>query len=164
MNNKLKAGILLVADEMLEGDPDFKQSVIFLAVFDSEKAFGFNIAGTVEDGWLSKGGPMETPLIWLDKVNEITAKHSIGDSGYYIVPIISEDKKPSEMKPVAGHLRAIANGYCLALCGYAGWTPEQLEGEVKAGYWQLLNIHLDELLSLPETERWKQAKELLNIS
>ncbi|MDQ5937944.1 MAG: hypothetical protein QG574_5303 [Cyanobacteriota bacterium erpe_2018_sw_21hr_WHONDRS-SW48-000092_B_bin.40] len=103
MNNNIKAGILLVASKQLEVDPDFKQSVIFLAVLDSEKAFGFNLAGTVEDGWLSSGGPMETPLIWLDKVNEITAKHAIGESGYYFVPIISDDKNPSEMKPVADH-------------------------------------------------------------
>lgn len=163
MNNNLKAGILLVASKQLEVDPDFKQSVIFLAVLDSEKAFGFNLAGTVEDGWLSSGGPMETPLIWLDKVNEITAKHAIGESGYYFVPIISDDKNPSEMKPVADHLRASANGACLALCGYAGWTPEQLEDEVNAGYWQLLNIQLDELLSLPESERWNHANELLNL-
>lgn len=163
MNNNLKAGILLVASKQLEVDPDFKQSVIFLAVLTSEKAFGFNLAGTVEDGWLSSGGPMETPLIWLDKVNEITAKHAIGESGYYFVPIISDDKNPSEMKPVADHLRASANGACLALCGYAGWTPEQLEDEVNAGYWQLLNIQLDELLSLPESERWNHANELLNL-
>jgi len=163
MNNKLKAGIVLVASEKLEADPDFKHSVIFLAVLDSEKAFGFNLAGTVEDGWLSSGGPMETPLIWLDKVNEITAKHAIGESGYYFVPIISDDKNPSEMKPVADHLQATANGACLALSGYAGWTPEQLEDEVNAGYWQLLNIPLDELLSVPTNERWNHANELLNL-
>ena len=163
MNNKLKAGIVLVASEKLEADPDFKHSVIFLAVLDSEKAFGFNLAGTVEDGWLSSGGPMETPLIWLDKVNEITAQHAIGESGYYFVPIISDDKNPSEMKAVADHLRAIANGNSLAICGYAGWTPEQLEDEVNAGYWQLLNIPLDELLSVPTNERWNHANELLNL-
>jgi len=163
MNNNLKAGILLVASEKLEADPEFKQSVIFLAVLDSEKAFGFNIAGSVEDGWLSNGGPLETPLIWLDKVNEITAQYAIGESGYFFVPIISEDKKASEMKAAAGHLRTIANGDCLALSGYAGWTPEQLEEEVEAGYWQLLNIRLDELLSLPESERWNHANELLNL-
>lgn len=162
MNNNLKAGILLVASKQLEVDPDFKQSVIFLAVLDSEKAFGFNIAGTVKDGWLSNGGPMETPLIWLNKVNEITAQHGIGESGYFFVPIISEDKNPSEMKEVADHLRAIANGNSLAISGYAGWTPEQLEDEVNAGYWQLLNIQLDELLAVPTNERWNQANELLN--
>ena len=163
MNNNLKAGILLVASKQLEVDPDFRQSVIFLAVLDSEKAFGFNIAGTVKDGWLSNGGPMETPLIWLDKVNEITAQHAIGESGYFFVPIISEDKNPSEMKEVADHLRAIANGNSLAISGYAGWTPEQLEDEVNAGYWQLLNIHLDKLLSVPTNERWNHANELLNL-
>lgn len=163
-DSNLKAGVLLVANAKLDADPDFKQSVIFLTVLDSEKAFGFNIAGSVEDDWLSNGGPMETPLILLDKTNEITAQHSIGVSGYYFVPIISEEKKASEMKAIADHLRAIANGYCLAISGYAGWTPQQLEDEVEAGYWQLLTIHLDQLLSLPASERWQHANELLKLA
>ena len=61
--NKLKTGVLLVASSVLDRDPDFRQSLIFLAAYDAAFVFGFNIAGPVEDDWLTIGGPLDQGAI-----------------------------------------------------------------------------------------------------
>jgi len=46
--------------------------------------------------------------------------------------------------------------------GYSGWTPNQLEDEVKRNSWQITDLSVDQIFNSEQTQLW--ADEMLNIN
>ncbi|MDX1989848.1 MAG: YqgE/AlgH family protein, partial [Candidatus Obscuribacter sp.] len=70
-------------------------------------------------------------------------------------------KEPRDFKDIVAPLIAKNKDHCLAITGHAGWGPGQLECEVETGYWQVLEVSLDEFLKLPPEARWEHARTML---
>jgi putative transcriptional regulator len=53
--------------------------------------------------------------------------------------------------------------HIVAVLGYAGWGPGQLEGELAETIWQLTPTHADIVFTTPFTERRSRATALLGV-
>jgi len=51
----------------------------------------------------------------------------------------------------------------LFFLGYAGWAPDQLEGEIARNDWLVVPASVDLLFSVPAEDRWEQAVRSLGI-
>ncbi len=153
MNSNIAPGLLVAAPPL--GDPNFDRSVVMLASHGPEGAFGWVVngrelvtlpellvrAGVTEQvldlpGMVRVGGPVSPEQVWLvyraeDRFPDIEGQFEVGDS------IIASASKQV--------LEAIASGApvssLVALAGYAGWAPMQLEEEIRRGAW--LPVDLD---------------------
>ena len=52
----------------------------------------------------------------------------------------------------------------LITLGYAGWTASQLESEILANSWLLVNFNHDLVFNTPASKQWLAAGELLGIN
>ena len=156
-------GRLLVAAPML-GDP-FRHAVILILEHDESGTLGVVVnqptsldVGTVLPAWrdhltgtttLFQGGPVA-----LDSALGLAATTDGGDEppGFRRVSgplgIVDLDTPPAELAPRLQALRIFA--------GYAGWSPDQLDGEIEEGSWAVVEAGdpvLDAFLSDRE-ELW----------
>src|SRR5262245_19707480 len=143
----LAPGFLVAAPPL--GDPNFDRSVVLLAAHGGDGAFGWVINGkevmslpelmkkvdlglepVALSGPVRVGGPVAQEQVWLvysadERLAEIDGQIELG-----------EELRASASRKV---LEAIASGTVpkklIALLGYAGWAPGQLENEIRAGAW-----------------------------
>jgi len=136
-------GRLLVAAPAL-GDPNFDRSVVFMLDHNEGGALGLVINRPGDpldveiDAWmpliqprlLSRGGPVDPQaLIGLGLVPTVTPDGQVVESVDCIEPV-DLDEDPSLMATAPTKVR-IFNGY-------AGWGPQQLDGELEMGAWVVL--------------------------
>jgi len=136
-------GRLLVAAPPLS-DPNFDRTVIFMLDHNEGGALGLVInrpSGEMDieiDAWahliqpriLYRGGPVEPQaLIGLGLVPNITPDGQIVESVECIEPV-DLDEDPSLMTTAPSKVRVFN--------GYAGWGPQQLDGELDMGAWIVL--------------------------
>ncbi len=152
-------GSFLVASPHL-ADPNFFRTVVLMIQHNEEGAFGvvLNRPGkkTVSEVWriageeldcpceqlINLGGPVDGPLL---------ALHTDQACGQ------------GEVMPglfVATHKDLIqqlirTQASFRIMCGYAGWGPRQLEGELEAGGWLHCPASLTEVFACPDA-MWKQ--------
>ena len=70
---------------------------------------------------------------------------------------VVQDLGPADC-PTAGPERQL-----LPVLGYAGWAPEQLEGEIQADDWLVTNADPGALLQVPISERYAFVREQLGF-
>lgn len=142
---------LLIAAPPLE-DPNFDRSVVLLAEHNERGAFGWVINGRqlmtitelvehaeledvqcVAKGVVRLGGPVGQEQAWL-----------VYPSAARLPELVESPEQFSlggeiMVSPSQNVLRAVANGAgpkeLFAVLGYAGWGPQQLESEIRAGAW-----------------------------
>jgi len=167
-NPRYLAGRLLVATPRI-GDPRFARTVIYMVSHDRSGAFGlvvnraygkgpmdkflkgFNIdAGDIAgDIRLHYGGPVEPGAGFV--------LHTADYEGAGTRVVDSRMALTTGM----GVLKAIAEGHgprrSIFILGYAGWGPDQLEGEIARGDW--LNAPADEQLIFDDemATKWDRA-------
>jgi putative transcriptional regulator len=146
-DDEIAEGKILVADRDLK-DPNFVSSVVLVITYDERGTVGLIVnresdtpvtkildgvkeaAGRKDNAY--EGGPLElkSVLALLRSPQTVPGtKHIFGD----VYAVLTED-------PLRKALSQSASGDRLRFyLGYAGWGPGQLEAEVDAGAWQILD-------------------------
>lgn len=162
----LKPGKLLIASPKLL-DENFYRSVVLLFQHDEEGAAGvvLNRVTNVSIGkvWetissqpcpieqmIHWGGPVQGPLMALHgrlMMAEIALlpKVLFSVDREHVVAIVEEAHSPLRL-----------------FSGYAGWGPQQLEGEIAEGSWYVVEVDDQFVFSDPESQ-WKRACESLGM-
>lgn len=171
ISEPLRAGSILVSSPLLR-DPSFQRSVIL--ILDKDESDGYiglilnrrldltihdvcEVTGKVGDMHIFNGGPVDLQrLFWLHSFgNNISGSKEI-IPGIYVggdydemVESLHNDPEPKE------DIRFIL--------GYSGWSAGQLEKEIEAGAWSVVNNTLDphSVLDYTGDEMWHHfAKSL----
>ena len=159
-------GRLLVATPPLE-DANFDRTVIFMLEHHDDGAVGvvINRPSYEElevplDRWVDlqssphavfSGGPVEeSALIALAETTSVLL-----DDGEYLSPIvgtIASADLTADPALVAGEVRGLR-----VFRGYAGWGPGQLEGEIEAGAWLVLDCQPADVFCDDPGELWRSV-------
>ncbi len=162
---------LLVAMPSLK-DPYFEKTVILLCNYTAESAFGLVVNNPssirIKDIIVSDlefkedltaplllGGPVQQESLWAihsrDFSCETTSQVSpaICISGIHeVLGALARQEGPSQY-----HLG----------CGYAGWSPGQLDREIEEGAWWLTSLETEFVLDMPYGERWEAILKKIGI-
>jgi putative transcriptional regulator len=161
MSSRSHAGKLLVATPVI-GDPNFERTVVLLLEHSDEGAFGLVLNRPTEldlldplPQWYSfaaapcvvfVGGPVEQEraiaLARADGARDVVGWHAVLGS----VGTLDLNRRPDEVGPGLGELRVFA--------GYAGWGAAQLEGEIDAGAWFVVDADPEDVLCEDPTLLW----------
>jgi putative transcriptional regulator len=167
----LAPGFLVAAPPL--GDPNFDRSVVLLAAHGPDGAFGWVLNGrevmTLGEllvraelvseppditGSVRVGGPVSPDQVWLvyradERFQALDGQLDLGQG-----VVASASRKV---------LEAIVGGdvpeSLMALVGYAGWAPGQLENEIRAGAWLPTDLEASLVFDVARAELWKSAYE-----
>jgi putative transcriptional regulator len=163
------AGRLLVATPDLQ-DPNFAQTVVYLVHHDRTGAMGLVLNRVLGAGPLGKmleglglppdgGADLELRVHYGGPVEP--ARAFMLHSPDYRAPdtVVLSDLAALTVSP--GILQDMAAGKgprrSLFALGYAGWGPEQLEGELAAGSWVVVEPDADLLFDEHAETKWRRA-------
>jgi putative transcriptional regulator len=167
----LAPGFLVAAPPL--GDPNFDRSVVLLAAHGADGAFGWVLNGRevmtlgellvraelVEEppdlaGSVRVGGPVSPDQVWLvyraDRrfetfEGQLELGHGVvASASRKVLEAIVEGSVPDDL---------------MALVGYAGWAPEQLENEIRAGAWLPTDLEAPLVFDVPREKLWQAAYE-----
>ena len=161
------AGQFLVSMPRLSGDY-FQSSVTLLVEHDDKGAFGLVINKPIDitlaevfdqvtdiDIPVIQGGPVEP-----DRIFFLHSADQTYDDSFEIVPNLLLSTSPDL-------IRDIADGkipeHIIALIGYAGWAPEQLDGEIRDDAWLMVPFDEDIMFGLDHRGKPQAAARLLGI-
>lgn len=165
----------LVASPSLR-DPSFSRAVIYLCEHSEQGALGFVInhptTMTLQDVFIDMsisadqpkvqhqcvfaGGPVQceqgfvihrTPKLW--------------DASVQVSEGITVTSSRDILKNMAGQETLLPDH--MFLLGYAGWTPGQLEQELRENAWVLAPADADIIFDTPIHERWSQVLNRLGV-
>ena len=167
----LAPGFLVAAPPL--GDPNFDRSVVLLAAHGPDGAFGWVLNGRevmtlgellvraelVEEapglsGSVRVGGPVSPDQVWLvyradQRFESFDGQLDVGEG------IVASASRRVLEAIVAGDVPADL----MALVGYAGWAPGQLENEIRAGAWLPTELEAALVFDVPRQELWQAAYE-----
>ncbi|WP_372473673.1 YqgE/AlgH family protein [Capnocytophaga sp. ARDL2] len=162
MNHTNYKGKILVANLSIYGDPFFSKTVILL-IEDEE---GFVTGVVLNEPAQAKMGELieksyslrETTVYLGGPVSEeeMYFLHSKKDFGGIAVTsklFLSSDIDSALIDFT--HTDSI-DGNVRFFMGYCGWTKEQLEDEVKKGYWLIIDTFDENILQKTPSELWKE--------
>ncbi|HEX6274103.1 MAG TPA: YqgE/AlgH family protein [Polyangiaceae bacterium] len=172
----LAPGFLVAAPPL--GDPNFDRSVVLLAAHGTDGAFGWVLNGREVmmlgellvraelvpetpdlPGSVRVGGPVSPDQLWLvyradDRFEAYEGQLELGQG---VVASASRQV-----------LEAIIDGSVpeslMALVGYAGWAPGQLENEIRVGAWLPTDLDASVVFDVPREELWQAAYERLGTT
>jgi putative transcriptional regulator len=159
-------GRLLLATPPLD-DPNFDRSVVYMIEHQPDGALGVVINRPTEeeldeplDRWFSlqappqcvfEGGPVETgAMIALALTN-----HPLSEPTEEIAPIagsVASADLSTDPALVAGIVRSVR-----VFRGYAGWGPGQLDAEIDAGAWLVLDADPADMFSDAPAALWRDV-------
>lgn len=163
----LGPGRLLVANPLLP-DPNFDRTVVLLLAYGGEGALGVvlnrpseTLVGVPLEQWedlaaapavLFVGGPVQhQAVICLGR-----AERSLpaGSEGWFKAVTPELGTLDPELDPgvLGGRFRQVR-----IFAGYAGWSPGQLEGEIEAGAWWIVEGAADDPFSVDPANLWKHV-------
>ena len=156
-------GRLLVATPPLD-DPNFDRTVVYIVEHHDDGALGVVLNRPLEEEleeplerWvdvqsapsvLFNGGPVETNAL-------IALARTRGDvdDAEHLAPVVGDIASADlavDPAIVRGTIRELR-----VFRGYSGWGPGQLEGEIEAGAWLVLDTEPDDLFSPEPAELWR---------
>ncbi len=165
-------GLLLAAPRL--GDPNFEHTVVLLARHDDSGALGWVLngkamapvrelllgAGLVPEGLeLPDGGPFVRPARVGGPVSPSTGWVLYRKNHYALDGEISAGETlavTGDRDALAEVMRARTRDFRLFL-GYAGWSPGQLESEVRQGVWLPTDIDPDLVFDEAAETLWTEA-------
>lgn len=167
----LAPGLLLAAPRL--GDPNFERTVVLLARHDESGALGWVVNGRavgevrelLSSSMLIPDGVPPPDSDALSRVARVGGPVS-PESGW-VLYLRGEEALPGEIDvgeklAVTGDLSALRHVIATArddfrlLVGYAGWSPGQLDAELKAGSWLPADVDADLVVSDAEN-LWEEA-------
>ncbi|MFN4258723.1 MAG: YqgE/AlgH family protein [Gemmataceae bacterium] len=148
------AGSFLVARPTLQ-DASFRQTVILLLQHTDEGAFGLVVNRQAQvDGApfpLFSGGPCSAPGLFMLHGHEEWAETEEAE-GVQIAPgIYLGDPTCAERVADAADMNDLR---FRMFTGYAGWGPDQLEWELSAGAWLVVDASAELLFETPAELLW----------
>ncbi|MCX6231184.1 MAG: YqgE/AlgH family protein [Bacteroidetes bacterium] len=162
--NKVKPsqGKLLIA-EPFTSDYYFKRSVILLAEHNEEGSYGMvfnkplyiNLNELIKDfpsidAPLFLGGPVKTDsLFYIHKFPEIINSIKINEELYWGGDIDIVKDMISSQQLNKDNIRFFV--------GYAGWSPKQLDEELRENYWVVSRVKTELLLNEPPSNIWNKV-------
>jgi putative transcriptional regulator len=178
MANSLAPGLLIAAPPL--GDPNFERSVVLLASHDRDGAFGWVLNGAVLmnmsqllvrsgvlkqepsrplPGTVRRGGPVHEGQVWLVYPE---AERPLDLPGQFCVsPGIYASASRDFLESLAQGTELPS---VLALAGYAGWGPGQLEREIGEGSWLPVPVDPRLVFSTASADLWNKAYESVGIA
>ncbi|MFN8777677.1 MAG: YqgE/AlgH family protein [Flavobacteriales bacterium] len=154
-------GQVLLSEPFLN-DPYFRRTVIFLCEHNEEGSFGFVLNNFIDvgldqimdnmpryQGKISIGGPVRNSnLYYIHTLGE-----EISDS-IEIIPgvYMGGDFERLREKLLNGEL---TRNQVRFFVGYSGWSPDQLENEIKTNSWFVTSITKDLVMSTDTADLWK---------
>ena len=176
MSSVLAPGLLLAAPPL--ADPHFERSVVLLSAHGADGAFGWVLNGPesmslsellvrarlVETapeiaGVVRVGGPVAQEQVWLLYPSGVLALDIAGQVEVAPGIMASASRKV---------LESIVDGQAprglVALIGYAGWGPGQLENEINGGSWLPTDVSADVVFETPKSELWARAYQRIGTS
>ena len=160
-NVRPAAGMLLLAEPFL-GDPFFSRSVVLLIEHNEEGSFGLIINKEVPvkpaeaisslgnyEGKVFVGGPVQPRSIFY--------LHTLGQRLEGSLPVIDHlywggDAMQLNQMIMKGEVKP---GEVRFFLGYSGWSPGQLQDELKRDSWLVTKASADFLLNTPPRHLWK---------
>lgn len=163
-------GQLLVAvprEESEVGDEDvFDRSVVLVLHHDEEGAHGLILnrplsadIDTVLPGWqeyvsspdcIFQGGPVSLDTALALASSDGNPDESLGIRALFgDICLVDLDAPPPIIAPVVGDLRIYA--------GYSGWGEGQLEGEIEAGMWFVVDAQTADAFSSEPDQLWARV-------
>lgn len=160
------AGRLLVASAVL-GDPHFSRTVVYLLDHDDDGSLGvvlnrpseLTVAETLppwsalagEPGLVFKGGPVgRDSALALAALSSVPVDPSAAPMGWRRVAggigLIDLDLAPAILRPAVSDLRVFA--------GHAGWGPGQLDSELSAQAWLVVDSLPEDVFSATPDRLW----------
>jgi putative transcriptional regulator len=174
--SELAPGFLVAAPPL--GDPNFDRSVVLLAAHGPEGAFGWVVNGrqlmTVSEllvraevsrddlalpGQVRVGGPVSQEQIWLvypseDRFEDVEGQFEVGER-----VTACASRKVLELLA-----KGVRSPSIVGYAGYAGWAPEQLEREIRAGAWLPTDLEASLIFDAPADEVWRRAYECIGTT
>jgi putative transcriptional regulator len=162
-------GRLLVATPELD-DPNFRETVVYMVHHDRGGAMGLVINRVLGTGPLDKmleglgvapngaaghdlrvhyGGPVEPARAFMLHSPEYHAPDTVVLSDQVALTL-----SPRVLEDIAAGRGPRRSLFAL---GYAGWGPEQLEGELAAGAWVVVEPDADLLFDHDAATKWQRA-------
>lgn len=156
----LKGQVLL--SEPFLNDPYFKRTVILLCEHNEEGSFGFVLNNYIDvdldqimenmpsfGGKISIGGPVRNSNLYYI--------HTLGDQiedSLEILPGVFMGGNFETLRKLlyAGKLE---KNQVRFFVGYSGWSPEQLQGEIKANSWFVTNADKEVVMNTEIEDLWK---------
>jgi putative transcriptional regulator len=166
----LAAGKLLVADPEMH-DPHFEQVVIVLVRFDEGGAAGL-ILNRATKGTLAKLFSDDTAKRGQDPVFEGGPVENDN-----VLGLLKSDTEPEQASKVLGNVYVTPNRKTLDKAvsegkastefrvyqGYCGWAPGQLEAEIDAGVWHVLEGKARLIFDAEPETLWNRLSELSDM-
>jgi putative transcriptional regulator len=172
----LAPGFLVAAPPL--GDPNFDRSVVLLAAHGPDGAFGWIINGrelmtmgellvraqiteTAPDlsGSVRVGGPVSSDQVWViyrpdERFVGLEGELELGNgvsasASRRVLELVAEGSVPKSL---------------LAVAGYAGWAPLQLEEEIRRGSWLPTDFAPELVFDVPSNRLWTAAYERLGTT
>jgi putative transcriptional regulator len=168
-------GKLLVAMPGM-GDPRFAHAVIFVADHSDKGAMGLIVNKPAADMALSDVlDQIETPTATARRDLVVHIGGPVETGRGFVLHSDEYRSAMQTMKVVGGFaltatldvLEDIAAGKGPAqaqlMLGYAGWGPDQLEGEIAQNGWLTCDATLEMVFDLPDEDKWVAALRSLGI-
>ncbi len=158
----LKAGKVLIAEPLMQ-DPTFSRSVVLLCEHSADGALGFVLNKPTEmtigdllpelyapTTIINKGGPVQLDTLhMLHGIPQVLGGNQVANGVYWGG---SYDELQHVISDNLDGLNAVK-----LLVGYAGWSPGQLESELKEGSWLITDINEDILFETDPIQMWRNA-------
>lgn len=164
----------LIAMPTLE-DPNFFHSVTYICEHNENGAMGIVINRPLDLSFqeVVEHMEIESSIDTLDRIPVYLGGPVQPDRGFVLHEPIGDWEstlRVNERYALTSSrdiVAAIANGegparYLVAL-GYAGWEPDQLEGEMAQNAWLSVPADLDMIMNTPAEGRWLAAARLLGV-
>jgi len=163
----LKQGIVLVS-EPFSNDTYFKRSVVLLTEHNDKGSIGFILNKPVEarvsefiedfpetDARIFLGGPVAT--------NTIHFLHNLGEqipNSMHVFDDIYWGGNFDSLKSMI-QLDLIAPENYIFFVGYSGWSPNQLDNEIKHNYWTVTRLSSKDIMAIEKDKMWYNSLEKL---
>lgn len=154
-------GQVLLAEPFLS-DPYFRRTVIFLCEHNKEGSFGFVLNNYIDveldqimenmpvfNGKISIGGPVRNSNLYY--------LHTLGEQVEDSVEVIPGVYMGGNFETIRKMLVSgkVEKDQVRFFVGYSGWSPQQLENEIKTHSWFVTSIRKELVMNTEVEDLWK---------
>lgn len=171
MSDSLRGHCLVAAPHLR--DPNFYRSVVLMLEHSDETAMGLVInrpSSIAVDAAMMKlkqtavsadpiyaGGPVETSALFI-----LHNCSKLGQQDEQVIDgVFLTGSHESFESLVSNDANCVSGCEFRIYCGYAGWGPEQLEGEIDRGDWYTLPAAADMVFSLDPYNVWEECLQIV---